>query len=77
MTPSENQHSTHVVRLELWLDGESPTGLAVGSSDHPRQFAGWIGLIAAVEALVGEDRVRDADSAGNVATGDDDWGRGR
>jgi hypothetical protein len=67
VTPSENQHSTHVVRLELWLDGESPTGLAVGSSDQARQFAGWLGLIAAVEALIGDDREPGIDAGGGFA----------
>jgi hypothetical protein len=42
----------HVVRLELRLDGDSPTGRAIGAGEEARRFAGWLGLMAAVEALV-------------------------
>jgi hypothetical protein len=66
---------THLVRLELWLDGDSPNGHAVGRGDEARQFAGWLGLIAAVEALIGDDRESDVDPAGDAATSDDTSGR--
>jgi hypothetical protein len=53
--------SPAVVRLELWLDGESPTGRAIAQrgtagGEEERGFAGWLGLVAAVEGLVRGDR---------------------
>jgi hypothetical protein len=44
------------IRLELRFDGESPTGRASTPDDGERGFAGWLGLIAAIEALAGGDR---------------------
>ncbi|MGI8506498.1 MAG: hypothetical protein ACR2MK_06765 [Solirubrobacteraceae bacterium] len=45
-------HPAHEVRLELWLDGDSPTGRAIAHGEPERRFTGWLGLVAAVEALV-------------------------
>lgn len=42
----------HVVQLELWFDGDSPTGRAIAHGEPQRRFTGWLGLVAAVEALV-------------------------
>ncbi len=44
-----------VVRLEFSFDGESPRGRAVGRGEAERRFAGWLGLVAAIEALVDDD----------------------
>jgi hypothetical protein len=41
--------------LELRFEGGSPSGHAVAGSGATRGFAGWLGLMAAVEALAGED----------------------
>ena len=43
------------IRLELWLDGDAPIGRAIGR-DEERQFAGWLGLVSAVEALMTDGR---------------------
>jgi hypothetical protein len=43
--------ASRVIRLELRLDGESPIGRASTPDDGERDFAGWLGLIAAIEAL--------------------------
>jgi hypothetical protein len=55
------------VRLELWLDGDSVTGRAIAPGESAREFSGWIGLVAAVEALVGADREPGADDKSNLA----------
>ncbi len=44
-----------MIRLELRLDGQLPTGRA-STPDNERDFAGWLGLIAAIEALATGDR---------------------
>jgi hypothetical protein len=48
--------AARVIRLELRLDGESPIGRASTPDDGERDFAGWLGLIAAIEALAARDR---------------------
>jgi hypothetical protein len=48
--------AARVIRLELRLDGESPIGRASTPDDGERDFAGWLGLIAAIEALATGDR---------------------
>ncbi|MFZ0090990.1 MAG: hypothetical protein WAL63_15900 [Solirubrobacteraceae bacterium] len=57
----------HVVRLELRLDGDSPTGCAIGTGEEARRFAGWLGLINAVEALVTGEREHRSDADGDLA----------
>jgi hypothetical protein len=42
----------HVVRLELWLDSDAPTGRAIAAGAKPRQFTGWLGLVTAVDTLI-------------------------
>lgn len=61
----------HVVRLELWLDGDSPTGRAIAHGEAARRFAGWVGLVAAVEALVTVDRERRPDAGAGLAPGEE------
>jgi hypothetical protein len=50
------EDAARVIRLELRLDGESPTGRASTPDNEERAFAGWLGLIAAIEALATGDR---------------------
>jgi hypothetical protein len=44
-----------VITLELRLDGDAPAGRASAPDREQREFAGWLGLIAAVDALAGAD----------------------
>ena len=55
------------VRLELWLDGDSVTGRAIAPGESAREFSGWIGLVAAVEALVGADHEPGTDDKADLA----------
>jgi hypothetical protein len=41
--------------LEVCFEDGSPSGHAVAGGGATRGFAGWLGLMAAVEALAGED----------------------
>ena len=50
------QGAIRVITLKLRLDGQSPTGRASTPGNTQREFAGWLGLIAAIEALAGGDR---------------------
>jgi hypothetical protein len=45
---------TFVIRLELHPDDESVSGRASVSSGAVREFVGWMGLVAAIDALVRE-----------------------
>jgi hypothetical protein len=38
--------------LELHLEGDLPTGRASDGSGGEKDFAGWLGLVAAVDALL-------------------------
>jgi hypothetical protein len=40
-----------VIRIALWLDGRMPAGVATGPAGTTRDFTGWVGLMAAVDAL--------------------------
>jgi hypothetical protein len=50
------EDAARVIRLELRLEGESPIGRASTPDNEERGFAGWLGLIAAIEALATGDR---------------------
>jgi len=41
-----------VIRLELHPDDESVSGRASAGSGAVREFVGWMGLVAAIDALV-------------------------
>jgi hypothetical protein len=41
-----------LIRIELRLDGSSPTGRASSVRGGTREFSGWVGLMSAVDALV-------------------------
>jgi hypothetical protein len=43
---------TVVIRLELHPDRDSLTGRASDASGAVREFVGWMGLVAAIDALV-------------------------
>jgi len=42
------------IRLELDVAGEELCGRALSSSHDPRPFAGWLGLLAALDDLLAE-----------------------
>ncbi len=44
----------HTIQLELRFDGAAPTGFARLLDGDPSPFSGWVGLVRAVEELVGE-----------------------
>lgn len=54
------QDPARVIRLELRLDGESPIGHASTRDHGERAFAGWLGLIAAIDALTTGDHTTTA-----------------
>jgi hypothetical protein len=41
-----------VIRLELQVAGQSLTGRASDATGVEREFSGWIGMVAAVDALL-------------------------
>jgi hypothetical protein len=43
---------TVVIRLELHLADDALTGRASDGTGPAREFAGWMGLVAAIDALV-------------------------
>ena len=43
---------TVVIRLELHPDRDSLSGRASDASGEVREFVGWMGLVAAIDALV-------------------------
>jgi hypothetical protein len=42
--------------MELRLDGEMPTGHATDDDGHVKHFAGWLGLVAAIEELLSGEK---------------------
>jgi hypothetical protein len=45
-------HQTVVIRLELDLADDSLTGRASDGTGAAREFAGWLGLVSAIDALL-------------------------
>lgn len=43
---------TIVIRLELHPDADSVRGRASAASGAVREFVGWMGLVAAIDALI-------------------------
>ena len=39
------------IQIELRLDGSMPAGIATGPAGRTRDFIGWVGLMAAVDAV--------------------------
>jgi hypothetical protein len=55
-----------VIRLELRLEDDSLTGRASDGAGAAREFVGWLGLVAAIDALVrGNAPAAAADSKGS------------
>jgi hypothetical protein len=46
------QSTTAAISLELSLDGDSLSGSASDGNGGRRDFSGWLGLVAAIEALI-------------------------
>jgi hypothetical protein len=40
------------IHLEIWLDGESPTGRAHDDRGSTREFVGWMALLATIDAFL-------------------------
>lgn len=53
-----------IIQIELELDGASPTGRATLVGGETRSFSGWVGLVSAVDALMGRDDESDAERSG-------------
>jgi hypothetical protein len=53
--PSVDEPMT-TIRMELRRDGDFPTGRATDGDGRARDFAGWLGLIAAIDELLGAER---------------------
>jgi hypothetical protein len=45
-------HQDVVIRLELHLADDSLTGRASDGTGAAREFVGWLGLVAAIDALL-------------------------
>jgi len=54
LVPVDGQMTT--IRMELRRDGDFPTGRACDDDGRVRDFAGWLGLIAAIDELLGAER---------------------
>ncbi len=54
LAPVDEEMTT--IRMELRRDGDLPTGRACDDDGRVRDFAGWLGLIAAIDELLGAER---------------------
>jgi hypothetical protein len=45
-------HRKVTIRLELDVAGDEVSGRALCSTQDPKQFAGWLGLLAALDDLL-------------------------
>ena len=52
-----------VIQIELRLIGSMPAGVATGSEGTAHDFAGWVGLMSAVDALAMGDGPEPSTSA--------------
>jgi hypothetical protein len=64
--------ASRVIRLELRLDGELPIGRASTAESGERRFAGWLGLIAAIDALAAGDRETGAGDSAQAGDNEDE-----
>jgi hypothetical protein len=48
------EQRTITIRLEVQVEGDEVRGHASSGDDAGRPFAGWLGLIGAIDALLGE-----------------------
>jgi hypothetical protein len=53
-------HRKVTIRLELDVAGDEVCGRALSPTHDPKQFAGWLGLLAALDDLLA-DPPRDAE----------------
>ena len=44
---------TRHITIDVRVDGDEISGLAGDGTDQPRTFQGWLGLLLALDALVG------------------------
>jgi len=51
-------HRRVTIRLELDVAGDEVCGRALSPAHDPKQFAGWLGLLAALDDLVAEPAAR-------------------
>lgn len=56
------------LNLELELSGETLTGRARNGSGQGRDFAGWLGLLGAIDALIAE-KTASRGASGEAGTG--------
>jgi len=63
---------TVVIRLELHVAEDTLTGRASDGTGTAREFVGWLGLVAAIDALVPQSspRPRAADAFRSLDEGD-------
>jgi hypothetical protein len=44
---------TRHIAIEVHLDGDAISGRAGDGTDRPKAFQGWLGLLAALDGLIG------------------------
>jgi hypothetical protein len=54
MSPDRDEDRTLHIDLDLRLRGDEVTGRATAEGRPGREFSGWVGLLAALDALTGE-----------------------
>ena len=47
---------TRHIAIDVRLDGDEISGRAGDGTDRPKAFQGWLGLLAALDGLLGNDR---------------------
>jgi hypothetical protein len=47
------EHRTVTITLQVEVDGDDVRGSATDAGGEPRVFAGWLGLVGAIDALLG------------------------
>jgi hypothetical protein len=54
MSPDREEDRTLHIDLDLRLHGDEVAGRATAEGRPGRDFSGWVGLLAALDALTGE-----------------------
>ena len=47
---------TRHIAIDVLLDGDEISGRAGDGTDQPKAFQGWLGLLQALDALLGNNR---------------------
>jgi hypothetical protein len=47
------ERRTVTITLEIQVEGDDVRGSAVDADGEPRGFSGWLGLVGAIDALLG------------------------